>query len=487
MKRLHTYILKSFAGPFLFTLSISVFVLVMAAVWRYVDEIAGRDLPVSVILEFFGYYAVTTLYMAIPLAILLASIMTFGNMGERYELIAIKSAGISLLQILKPLFFVVILLSALTFYISNYVAPVSLFKSKSLLSDIIDKNPEFLLKEGTFVSDMPGATIKVERLSKEDDGKFYDAIIYIKTPSGRILKTITAKSGRMVSSKDLRFMTIWLYDGKIYEEETFNVQRPFTRTIFEEYMFVTPMKTSDLKRTEKEVNKQDYRMLTYQQLDTLIAEIRVKKEEERMLTTKQLENERLLRKSRNDSTILTVKVIPANIDSIFKTFSSMDRNTVLSVAIGSARSTKKYLQSKKEYFTVLQTYTAKAEGYWHQKFSWPFACIIFFLIGSSLGAIVRKGGFGMPVLISIILFIAYYMADRYGLNFFVVKDYLPAYIGCWLATVLFLSLGVWLTYKAIKDSALMDADIYRRVVVKLLGSKYARQLRKFIPFLRKNT
>ncbi|MBS9767375.1 MAG: LptF/LptG family permease [Flavobacteriaceae bacterium] len=146
MKRLYLYIIKSFAGPFLFTLLISVFVLLMSAIWRYIDNLAGRDLPISVILEFFGYYSVTTLYMAIPLAILLASIMTLGNLGERYELVAMKSAGISLFQILRPLIAVVFVLILLTFYISNDIAPSYLFKAKGLMSDIAEL-PEGVLEK----------------------------------------------------------------------------------------------------------------------------------------------------------------------------------------------------------------------------------------------------------------------------------------------------------------------------------------------------
>lgn len=482
MKRLYIYILKSFAGPFLFTLFVSVFVLLMSSIWRYIDTLAGRDLPISVIIEFFGYYSITTLFMAIPLAILLASIMTLGNMGERYELTAMKSAGVSLFRILKPLIFIVIGLAFLTFYISNYIAPISMFKSKNLLSDMIDKNPEFLLKEGSFISEMPGATIKVEKLSKEEDGKFYDAIIYQKAPSGKIIKTITAESGRMKSSKDLSFMTIWLFNGRMYEEDDKTTQIPFTRTAFDEYMVLTPMKTSKLERTEQKLNKQDYRMLTYKQLDTLIANNKTTQKERKADTFRQLTEEHYFRKAIKDSIALNANIVTMNADSLFNASTSRDKAVILSSALGEAKSMEQFLLSREEHFSMLQTYIAKAEGYWHQKFSWPFACLIFFLVGASLGAIVRKGGFGMPVLISIIFFIAYYMADRYGLNFFVAKDYLPAYIGCWIATFIFLSLGIWLTYKAITDSALMDADIYRNVIKKVIDNKFAKKIKALIPF-----
>lgn len=423
--------------------------------------------------------------MAIPLAILLASIMTLGNMGERYELIAMKSAGISLFRILKPLIVIVVGLAFLTFYISNYIAPISMFKSKNLLSDMVNKNPEFLLKEGTFISDMPGATIKVEELSDEEDGRFYDAIIYEKAPSGIILRTTTAQSGRMESSKDLSFMTIWLYKGKIYEEDNKDKNRPFTRTSFDEYMLITPMNATDLERTEKELNKQDYRMLTYQQLDTLIANLKVSRQEEETVTFKNLTEERYFRhKGKKNSTILADNIVSTNIDSLFDISSPVEKATILSSALGSAKSTEKYLLSKEENYGRWQTFTAKAEEYWHQKFSWPFACLIFFLVGASLGAIVRKGGFGMPVLISIVLFISYYMISKYGANFFVSKGYLPAYIGNWIATVLFFFLGLWLMYKAATDSALMDADIYRKVIKKVFDGKIVQKIKSYIPFVK---
>lgn len=457
----------------------------MSSIWRYVDTLAGRDLPLSVVIEFFAYYSVTTLSMAIPLAVLLASIMTLGNMGERYELIAMKSAGVSLFRMLRPLLVVVMVLVFLTFYISNYIAPISMFKSKSLLSDMIDKNPEFLLKEGTFISDMPRATIKVENVSKEEDGRFYDAIIYEKAPSGKILRTITAQSGRMVSSKDLSFMTIWLYNGKMYEENDRDKNLPFTRTSFDEYMFITPMEASNLERTEKELNKQDYRMLTYRQLDTLIADVKDTRKTEEARIARHLKEECYFKKMGLDTTIQeNEKSLLLNVDSLFEIISPHEKAIVLSSALGAAKSMEEYLVSKEEYYSQLQTYTAKAEEYWHQKFHWPFACLIFFLVGASLGAIVRKGGFGMPVLISIVLFIVYYMISKYGANFFVSKGYLPAYIGNWLATVLFLILGIWLTYKAATDSALMDADIYRKLIKKVLNGKIVQKIKSLTPLIK---
>lgn len=483
MKRLYLYILKSFTGPFLFTLFVSVFVLLMSSIWRYIDKFAGRDLPFSVIVEFFAYYSVTTLFMAIPLAILLASIMTMGNFGERYELTAMKAAGISLMKVLRPLFIIAVVLGGLTFYISNYIAPISMFKSKSLLSDMLNKNPEFLLKEGEFIADMPGATIKVERLSKQKDGKFFDAIIYEKAPSGRLKRTITADSGKMVSSKDLTFMTIWLYNGKIYEENQLDIRYPFTRTSFDEYMVISPMKVSRLDRTEKDLNKQDYRMLTFRQLDTLIDKTKIDKSDEEQQIKKNLNNNKYFKiQIKKDTLAVATTLKSVNVDSILNSLPQEELNIVFSSAINAANDTKDYLKRSEDYFSGLRTYSAKTEAYWHQKFTWAFACIIFFLLGSSLGAIVRKGGFGLPVLISIVFFIAYYMLDKYGSNFFLAKGFLPAYISCWLATISFLILSLWLSYKATTDSAMMDSESYTRLlkklkIMKLLG-KVKKKLRK---------
>lgn len=483
MKRLYVFILKSFSGPFLFTLLLSVFVLLMASIWRYIDLIAGRDLPIGVILEFFGYYAITTLVMAIPLAILLASIMTLGNMGERYELIAMKAAGISLFKVLKPIAFLVVLLSVITFYVTNDVVPWATFKFKSLSSDMANKNPEFFLKEGTFVSDMPNVTIKVEHVSKEDDGKFYDAIIYEKSNSGKILRTITAKSGKMKSSKDLSFMTIWLYDGKMYEENDKDKNLTFTRTSFDEYMVVSSMKKTNLERTEQEINKQDYRMLTYRQLDTLIDDVKQRKEDEVMRTFLAMKDDKYFKKDFLDNSEITVSNYKTlNVDSILKKMSISDRSIILSSAIGAAKSMEEYLQGKEDYYSSLQTYTAKAEEHWHQKFSWPIACIIFFLVGASLGAIVRKGGFGTPVLISILLFIGYYILSKYGMNLLVSKGLLPAFIGGWIGTIVFFPLGVWLMYKAASDSSLMDSEAYGKLWKNVISRLRRIRVGKLIPF-----
>ncbi len=456
----------------------------MASVWRYVDELAGRDLPISVIFEFFGYYTVTTLYMAIPLAILLASIMTLGNLGERYELIAMKAAGISLFRILRPLVLIVVALSFLTFYVSNNVAPIALFKAKALMSDIVNKNPEFLLKEGTFSSEMPGVTLKVERLSKEEDGRFYDAIIYQKSNSGRIKKTITAQSGKMKASQDLKFMTIWLYNGKIYEAEETKRGKPFTRTSFDEYMVIAPMKSSELKRKDKKRSNTDYRMMPYKQLDTLINNNKETRRIAEETAKRVLTQQRYFSKMSRDSAILQKQWKPINVDSVLNGLSYEEKSVVLSTALAQAKSTEEYLLGKEEYYSKLQTFTAKSEEYWHQKFNWPFSCLIFFFVGAALGAIVRKGGLGMPVLISILIFIAFYMINKYGANLFVAKGYLPAYIGNWIGTFLFMVLGIWLMYKAATDSGLMDAEIYKRTLDKLFKNKFIQKVKSIVPFLR---
>ncbi len=474
MKRLHLFILKNFAGPFVFTLLITVFVLMMSGVWRYVDRIVGKDVPIPIILEFFGYIAVATLGMALPLATLLASIMTFGNMGEKYELIAIKAAGISLSRVLRPLIIVAFLLSGITFFVINHVAPVAHFKSKVLLSDIGQKNPEFLLEPGKFNNNIPGFTLRVGSVSKEKDGRFFDIIGY-KNEGAR--ETIIAKSGKMVITPSGKFLELTLYDGVRYEEDRRNKKSyPFTRTKFEELFNVFELESTELSRTESE-NTEDYRMLNLMQLDTIKRKKVVEFEGEKKDYQKQFYSQitRGEGSIRVDSTKIDAVL---NADSLYALVGGNLESEILASALVRAKEVESAAERAVTRLGTYQQYLRMFDIKWHEKFMWPLACLIFFFVGSSLGAIIRKGGFGMPVLISIVLFVVYYMVSQFGQNSLVQKGLVPPYIGMWVSTALFLPLSVYLTYTAATDSSVMDSDAYKNFLKKLNPFRLFRKINK---------
>ncbi len=467
-KKLDKLIVKAFIGPFIATFFITLLVLVMQFFWLYIDDFVGKGLGTNVILEFILYQSAVLVPLALPLAILLSSLMTFGNLGESFELVAIKSAGISLLRFMRPLFFVSLFISGIAFVFSNYVIPVANLKSRTLLADIVYAKPAFDLKEGIFYDKISGFAIKIGK-KEANDSVIRDVIVY---EQGNPLQDnfIVAKSGIMRVTENKRFLEFNLKDGWRYQErgnvyEKTNTE--YVRIGFKEYK-----KQFDLSnlgftnRTADSVNKNNERMFSMRQLDKAIDSLKKENGRIREQTTKDMfallqfsaltDSSWKLPETADSSSVKAVKsfndILP---DSARININQMAKSTAGSVRI-SAESLTQTMKDKERNLR-------KHKIEWHRKIALSMACLVLFLIGAPLGSIIRKGGLGTPLIFAIIFFMLFYFTSTTGEKF-AKENTLTPFAGMWMATFVLVPVGLFLNYKAMRDSQLFNKDAYKRIV-----------------------
>lgn len=469
--------LKSFTGPFVATFFISMFVLLMQALWRMIDELVGKGLDNSIIAEFLFYVSITLVPMALPLAILLASIMTFGSLGENYELIALKAAGISLYRIMKPLIILIILMTVFAFFFSNNILPVANLKMNSLYYDIRRQKPEMSFKEGIFTNDLEGYSIKVDRIDK-NTGMMYNILIYNHKDGHGNYEVTKADSGMMNTNPIANAMELTLYHGQTYTDEGMQKSNsrktfPFRRLKFGKEVVLIELPNTDFKRTDEDAFRSHSLMLNLSQLQYRIDSVQNFLKEKKAGEAKRLlasnyqknKNSNLLQDS-----ILTEKSrnIFYDPDSLFTTYDPEEQQKALSSALQYARDVKQKTQDNLHYYTSQQEQVIRNQLEWHRKFSLSFACFIFFFIGAPLGAIIRKGGLGMPVVVSVFLFIIYYIIDMMGIRS-AREAVIAPQLGAWISSFVLLPLGIILTYKSVTDSAMMNTDAYGNFFKKILS------------------
>jgi len=473
MKRLHQYVLKSFLGPFFMTFFICVFILLMQFLWKYIDDMVGKGLEWGIVAELLLYASMGLVPMAFPLATLLASIMTFGSLGENYELVAMKASGISLFRIMKPLVFVAIGLALFAFYFSNNILPQSNLKFGALMASIKKQKPEMVITEGIFTNDIDGYSIKVDRKSKKTN-MMYKILIYDHRANQGNVSVTVADSGFMKISEDKKFMIMTLFDGENAVDENPRENRrtqryTFRRTHFHEQIVTVPLKGFDFKRTDEDNLRNMYRMLTLQQLehveDSLYKDYnyRVRRFAINMRYNQKLNRSVVDLTNTEDSLRVYHPLVvdrQLDYDSIMSALDPMERDEIFNTALSQARMNKQTIdQNVFELYNIkknLNKYTMEK----HRKFTWSVACLIFFFIGAPLGAIIRKGGLGMPTVVSILMFILYYMVSISGEKA-AREDVWTMTEGMWLATAIFFPLGFFLTYKAATDSGLMNVETYQ--------------------------
>jgi len=478
LKRLHLFVIKSYLGPLVFTFFISVFILLMQFLWKYIEDLVGKGFEWTVIAELLLYASASLVPMALPLAILLASIMVFGNMGEHYELIAMKASGISLLRIMKPLIVFSIFLSIAAFLFSNYILPITNLRTGSLLYDVSHQRAELNIKQGVFNSDIENYSIKISRKNPKT-GMIYDFMIYDHSENKGNAAVTVADSGTIKITDDQRYMIMELYHGMNYmeqkEKKKINREYPHRSDSFEKQTFVFELVGFGFQRTDRELFKSNFQMLNLRQLNlaidslSLILNSREEMFYQNLLRTNYLKRKehKALKATTSDSTKTTKKsaiskkkiVWNKNLDSLFAQENDREKKNILSNAISNALSTQRYAASSEtdqigRYHWILRHYVE-----WHKKFNLAFACLIFFFIGAPLGAIIRKGGLGLPVVISVVFFIFYYVMSTYGEKF-TRAGIMPASQGMWIASVLLLIIGIFLTYKAVTDSSLFHFEVY---------------------------
>ncbi len=467
IKIIDKFLIQSFLQPFAATFSVSVLVLLLQHLWKYIDDLAGKGLEWYVIMEFLVYATANLIPLALPLAILLASIMTFGNLGERYELVSIKAAGVPLRRALAPLFGLVMILTGFAFWFAIEVVPVANLKWGALYYDLLQQKPAFDLKEGVFYNDIQGYSIKVA--SKNKDGKqVNDVIIYDHTKGRGNTTVIRARYAEISQSDDKRYLFFRLFHGKRYEEmvnqPTYYERNPYNEMFFEEQRIGFDLTQFSLNRTDVGLFKDFWKYKKMPQLREGADSLKGVIFHERIQFFKQYHQ-----LFHHFDTLKTGKPLPANlsVDSLLK---GTLRKTVIGQALNNARSAYGQIEWAKGEIQPVETLKAKYELAWWQKITLSVACLILFFIGAPLGAIVRKGGFGLPVVFAIIFFIVFFILNMIGEKM-VRELVLPSYIGMWISAIVLAPVGFWLTVKATRDSALFDMDSYVRLFRKLFKRK----------------
>lgn len=464
MKKIHKLIVFSYLGPFILTFFITLFIFVMQFLWKYIDDLVGKGLEWYLVAELLFYASANLVPMALPLSILLASIMTFGSMGEHYELVAMKSSGMSLQRIMYPLFIVTLLTSMGAFFFSNSIWPKANLEFASLLYDIRHKKPAFDIVSGVYYEGIDNYVIKVEK--KMPDGQGLEGItIYDHSDNSSNKKVIRAETGRMAMSENQDYLLFSLFDGYSYEEID-ETGRPHTMNHFEEQIIRFDLSGFNMERSDKDIFRDNYQMLNLGQLESAIDTLEAALDENREEYERILHNRTF--RAKDDSAMAVILSGP--VDSVllekYRHHIEVKKADLIKATMSQIRSNKSFVTTKNDVFRSNLKSISKHFVEWHRKFTLSIACIVLFFIGAPLGAIIRKGGLGMPVVVSVLFFLIYHISSMIGEKM-VKSGELPAYEGMWLSTVILIPIGIFLTYKAATDSRIMEADTYKKAVEKI--------------------
>lgn len=471
-KKLDKLILKTFIGPFVATFFITLLVLIMQFFWLYIDDFVGKGLGTNTILEFILYQSAVLVPLALPLAILLSSIMAFGNLGESFELVAIKSSGISLLRFMRPLLVLSIFIGGIAFLFSNYVIPVANLKSRTLLADIVFAKPAFDLKEGVFYDKIPRYAIKVGK-KEENDSIIRDVVIY-EQDNNLQDNFIVAESGIMSVTKDKRFLEFNLKNGWRYQEKGNVYERENTEYIrigFKEFKKQFDLSTLGFNsRTADSVNRNSERMFSIQQLNKSIDSLRRENDSVRI----QMANDLFRQLSFAGYLDSVWKNDSQPSAKIYKNFDELLPDSAKESVNESSRSVASSVRVSTESMIVnmlaRERILRKHQIEWHRKIVLSLACVVLFLIGAPLGSIIRKGGLGTPLIFAIAFFMVFYFTSTTGEKF-AKEGKMDPFAGMWLATFILGPVGIFLIYKAMRDSQLFNKEFYNRLV---------RRFRQFI-------
>ena len=468
MKTLDKFVLKSYLGPMFTTFFIVIFILMMNFVWRYIDDLVGKGLDAMVIIELIMYATVNMIQMGLPLAVLLATIMAMGNLGENYELLAMKSAGISLMRIVRPLIIVVIFISIGSFFIINNLAPYCNQKMFSIMYDIKRQNQALEFQDGLFFNGIDNMSIRVEH--QDPDTKLLtNVLIYDNRAANGNMTTTIADSGYIRLSEDKRYLLVTLFQGETYEHTRsshwYN-KSSLRRHIFERQDGKIPMSGFSFERSDDNLYSGNSQTLNISELQANIDSL----EMEVNRTTTEAYNPLLRDKifTRDPDAISPPDSV--DVDRSKKQYAaflcdsipSLDTRTkqrVYSNArqnASSARSGFSFDESSSKE-ALNQLYRNKNE--WHRKLALPVSILIFFLVGAPLGAIIRKGGLGMPIVISVIFFVIYYIISISGEKL-AKEGTWDSLLGMWISSIVLAPLAAYLTHKATNDSGLLDIDWY---------------------------
>lgn len=484
MKKLYKVVIGSYIGPFLLSFSTVLFLMVMQNFFLYLDDIMGKGLPWYIIVEFLIYSSSTIVPIVVPLAVLLGSIMTFGTLAENFELTAMKSSGLSLFKIMRPLIIVAFLTAVGEFFFLNNVWPVSNLKLRTLIWDITKKKPSLSLTNNVFYNGLEGVSIRVNKNDVEND-RLEGVLLYFsseeKPGNNRVIR---AEWGTMKQSEDGRSMNLTLYNGYEYQDmQDRKMPRKkdnnfeLLRSEFDKILIRIDLSNFDFNNTDEELFSQYYEMLNMKQLKTLEDSLTQKYFDREADFKAYLDKGIYLRndsRSKNDSINQSLllsksktgvkkikkskKPIPG--DSFYAFLASYDDKAIINIAKNLTRNTKNYLKRSQDEFNSREKYIKRYQIERHRKLMLSVACLVLFFIGAPLGAIIRKGGFGFPVVFSIIFFLIFHITTTAGEKM-AKQNVVPVYFGMWLGIMVLLPFALFLTNKAVNDSAIMDSEFYK--------------------------
>ena len=466
---------------FIGTFFICLFIFMMQFLWRYVDELVGKGLDMTILAQFFFYSALSLVPVSMPLAVLLASLITFGNFGERFELLAMKAAGISLLKIMRPLIVLVCMLSGVSFYFQNVIAPIAQANLGTLLISMKQKSPEVDIPEGVFYSEIPGYNLKVARKDRET-GMLYDVLIYHTGAGFENARVIYADSGRLEMTADKQHLFLHLYSGELFENLKSQNMRssnvPYRRESFGEkhslIEFDSEFNMADASIMSNQSTAKNMKMLQ-QSIDSMrvLGDSVGRKyyKEASAATYRKYE----LLNAEDTVRLETAQLGDYDVDSLYEVATLAKKQKMLA----SATMRTENLASDynfKSFSVESNDYSMRRHKIeWHKKLTFSISCLLFFFIGASLGGIIRKGGLGMPAVISVLVFIIYYIIDNSSYKMARDGEWI-VWMGMWTSSAVLAPLGLFLTYKSNKDASVMNIGVLVMGVKKLLGMRGVRHL-----------
>ncbi len=476
MKKLNLLIIRAFTGPFLATFAISLFLFLIHFLWKYIDDLVGKGIDTFTLLRLIFYSMADLVPLALPLSVMISSLMTYGNLAESYELVAIRSAGASLRRVLWPAFLVMVLFACITFYFTNIVIPRANLEGKSLLYDLRQKKPAFNITEGVFYNQIEGYSLKVGKKEKDDE-TVRDIMVYEYRQGNSQLNIVKAEKGIMKLSPDRRFLYFTLFNGIRYEEMTdmrdYYRSYPHNITRFAKQQLTFDLSSLDMKITDKEAFRGDYRMMNISELQIEIDS---------------LEKQKKMKLQRSMDFFMTpyfhflpdsVKSKPGNIskEQIIQNFPEARHADIYRIALSTARGIKSIADNNKAEFDLLQAESVKYQAEWHKKFTLSAVILLLFFIAAPLGTIIRKGGIGLPLVIAVIMFIIYYAINIIGEK--IGKEgIVPLWAGMWLSSFVLLPVGIYITIKASADSATLSLEAYQRFFKRLFPLDRVRKMVK---------
>ena len=481
IKKLDIFVLKSFCLLFMGTFFICLFIFMMQFLWKYVDEMVGKGLEMTVLAQFFFYSALSLVPVSLPLAILLAALITFGNFGERFELLAMKAAGISLLKIMRPLIVFIAFICCVSFYFQNVIGPKAQTKLWTLLISMKQKSPEVDIPEGVFYDEIDGYNLYVKHKNRKT-GMLYDVLIYNFDKGFENAQIIKADSGRLEMTADKQHLYLHLYSGEQFENlksQNMNQRNvPYRRETFREKHAIIEF-DSDFNMADEGIMSSQSNSKNMAMLQADIDSMQVQNDSVgRVYYSEAMEG--VYKVASNLTTADTLKIEEArlgeyDVDSLFSVSTLAQKQKIISSAVSRAESAGSDWSFKSFNISQTEYSLRRHQTAWHEKLTLSLACLIFFFIGAPLGGIIRKGGLGMPVVVSVLIFIIYYIINNTGYKMARDGKWI-VWMGMWTSTAILAPLGAFLTYKSNNDSVVLNADAYIHWFKKVAGIRSVRHL-----------